>query len=286
MRLDIDSLRAFRAIVQTGTFTGAAQQLHLTQSAVSWKMKRLEERLGRTLLRRDGRKVEVTEIGADLLEHAHRILEAHDEAVDVLAGSELTGTVHMGCNDQLDPSEIAAIVRRFRVRHPGVRLHLRVGLSTQVAAWLRAAELDLAVLQVYPDDQVDGDVEVGRTHLQWTISPDLELDGEGSVPLITFGANCFYRPLAEAALEAAGIGFYVAFESESSHDVAEAISAGLGVSLLDQHNVRDDHIEWRQRGLDAHPSELLSVIRTDRRLRSAAVRALSDELTSALVTTS
>ena len=67
MRLDIDSLRAFRAIVESGSFTGAASRLYLTQSAVSWKIKRLEERLGHTLLVRKGTfeayKAFLTEIG-------------------------------------------------------------------------------------------------------------------------------------------------------------------------------------------------------------------------------
>jgi len=283
MRLDIDSLRAFRAIVQTGSFTGAAQQLHLTQSAVSWKMKRLEERLGRTLLRRDGRSVEVTELGAELLEHAHRILDAHDEALDVLARSELTGTVHMGSNDEFQPGEIAALVRRYRSRHPGVRLHLRVGLSSVISTAMRAGELDLAVMQIFPEDQLPNDIVVNRSALQWTMTPDLEIPSSDPVPLITFGRNCFYRPIAEAALERAGIGYYVAFECESSHAVAEAISAGLGICLLDTHNVRDEHAAWTHPELDATSIELLQVIRTDRRVRSAAVRALVDELESALL---
>ncbi len=283
MRLDIDSLRAFRAIVQTGSFTGAAQQLHLTQSAVSWKMKRLEERLGRTLLRRDGRTVEVTELGAELLEHAHRILDAHDEALDVLARSELTGTIHMGSNDELEPGEIATIVRRYRTRHPGVRLHLRVGLSPVISAAMRAGELDLAVMQIFPAHQLPNDIVVSRSELQWTMSPALELSASDPVPLITFGRNCFYRPTAEEALDRAGIPYYLAFECESSHAVAEAISAGLGVCLLDTHNVRDEHASWTHPDLDAGLIELLQVIRTDRRVRSAAVRALVDELRSALL---
>ena len=251
-------------------------------------MKRLEERLGRTLLRRDGRTVEVTELGAELLEHAYRILDAHDEALDVLARSELTGTVHMGCNDELDPTQIAAIVRRYRTRHPGVRLHMRVGLSPVVSSWLRAGELDLAVMQIHSTDRLDNDTVLGSTNLQWTVSPDLELAPslDNPLPLITFGPNCFYRPVAQAALEEADIPFYIAFESESSHGVAAAISAGLGVCLLDSHNVREDHVSWSHPDIAADAGELLYVIRTDRRVRSAAVRALADELEAALQTAS
>ena len=82
MRLDIESLRTFRAVVDSGSVTHAASQLNLTQSAVSWKMKRLEERLGSPLLVRDGRNMTLTELGSELLVHAEQIVSAHDDAVD------------------------------------------------------------------------------------------------------------------------------------------------------------------------------------------------------------
>ena len=146
-----------------------------------------------------------------------------------------------------------------------------------------ARELDLAVMQIFPEHQLPNDIVVSRSELQWTMSPALELSTSDPVPLITFGRNCFYRPTAEEALDRAGIPYYLAFECESSHAVAEAISAGLGVCLLDTHNVRDEHASWTHPDLDAGVIELLQVIRTDRRVRSAAVRALVDELRSALL---
>ncbi len=69
MRLDIDSLRNLRAIVESGSFTGAASRLHLTQSAVSRKIKRLEERLGHALLVRNGKSIEPTGIEVFLPQH-------------------------------------------------------------------------------------------------------------------------------------------------------------------------------------------------------------------------
>ena len=95
VRLDIDSLRTLQAIVESGSFTAAAARLHLTQSAVSWKIKRLEERLGHALLVRDGKSVELTEMGRELLLHADKILAAHDEAIAALELRELTGTVRL-----------------------------------------------------------------------------------------------------------------------------------------------------------------------------------------------
>jgi len=144
VRLDIDSLRAFRAIVESGSFTSAGNRLYLTQSAVSWKIKRLEERLGHPLLVRKGKGIELTAMGEELLRHAERILDAHDDAVASLELCELTGTVRLGCNDEPELAAIAAIIRGFRLDHPKVGVHTRIALSSQVNSWLRAGELDLA----------------------------------------------------------------------------------------------------------------------------------------------
>ena len=110
MRLDTDSLRNLRAIVESGSFTGAASRLHLTQSAVSRKIKRLEERLGHALLVRNGKTIEPTQMGHELLAHAERILAAHDDAVASLKLRELTGTVRLGCNDEPQIGQVADII--------------------------------------------------------------------------------------------------------------------------------------------------------------------------------
>ena len=75
--IDVDQLRTFIAIVETGSFTKAADVVHKTQSAVSMQMKRLEERLDRAIFARDGRASKLTEDGERLLEYARQIGRAH-----------------------------------------------------------------------------------------------------------------------------------------------------------------------------------------------------------------
>ncbi|MGK0479760.1 MAG: DNA-binding transcriptional LysR family regulator, partial [Ilumatobacter sp.] len=155
LRLDVESLRTFRAVVDCGSVTRAASQLNLTQSAVSWKMKRLEERLGSPLLVRDGRDLTLTELGTELLVHAEQIVGAHDDAVDSLQQSQLEGTVHLGVNDELEADEVATLLARFQRRHPMVRLHVRMGLSGPIAQLVRGGDLDLALIQVIEPAQRD-----------------------------------------------------------------------------------------------------------------------------------
>src|SRR5581483_1655964 len=97
--LDVDQLKAFIAIADTGSFTRAAEVVHKTQSAVSMQMKRLEERVGRPIFERDGRTSKLTEHGERLLDYARRIVRLNLEAISAFAESELSGRVRLGLPD-------------------------------------------------------------------------------------------------------------------------------------------------------------------------------------------
>src|SRR5947208_6457447 len=94
--LDIDQLRTFVAIADTGSFTRAAEVVHKTQSAVSMQMKRLEERVGRPIFERDGRLSKLTDDGERLLDYARRILRINNECVASFVDAELAGRVRLG----------------------------------------------------------------------------------------------------------------------------------------------------------------------------------------------
>jgi len=97
--IDIDQLRTFIAIVETGSFTKAAEVVHKTQSAVSMQMKRLEERLSRPIFARDGRASKLTDDGERLLDYARRIVKLNVEALAAFNDAELTGRVRLGVPD-------------------------------------------------------------------------------------------------------------------------------------------------------------------------------------------
>src|SRR5215211_699575 len=97
--LDVDQLRTFIAIAETGSFTKAAEVVFKTQSAVSMQMKRLEERIGKPIFERDGRASRLTDDGERLLDYARRIVKLNMEAVNAFAETELTGRVRLGVPD-------------------------------------------------------------------------------------------------------------------------------------------------------------------------------------------
>lgn len=280
MRLDVESLRAFRAVVDCGSITKAASQLNLTQSAVSWKMKRLEERLGSPLLLRDGRDLALTELGSELLVHAEQIVTAHDDAVDSLQRSQLEGTVRLGINDELEADEVASLLARFQRRHPMVRLRVRMGLSGPIAQLVSGGDLDLALIQVL--EPKARDKVLWAEELRWIASPTYAPDMSEALPLVTFGPNSNYRDLMADALRASDIDHYIAFESESSAGVRSAVAAGFGVALINERGVTDECPPWEVPGLRVDLPTASFVVRVNSRSRTTAVRTLVDEIQASL----
>ncbi len=254
MQLDVESLRTFVTVLQTGGMTSAAAQLGISQSAVSWKIKRLEERVGRDLLIREGRTLQPSSDGQELLSYARLIIATHDEAVARLSSSELTGRLRLGATEEVSADCVGDVLGRFSRVHPGVTIEIIVDRGQRLQDLLVKRSLDVALLQVTQEDERQGDVRLWRDEQLWISSAEWTYD-EGMVPLVTFGDSGFYRPLAEQLLGAAGIEHRIAFSGPSSASVIAAVEAGLGVAMLSSRSVTGDVIEWpRAATLPALPS--------------------------------
>src|ERR671929_349949 len=144
--LDIDQLRTFVAIADTGSFTRAAEVVHKTQSAVSMQMKRLEERIGRPIFARDGRASKLTEDGERLLDYARRIVKLNVEAVAAFSDAELRGRVRLGVPDDYADRYLPEIMARFSRAYPGVELSVICEPSIELIGRIEANELDLAIV--------------------------------------------------------------------------------------------------------------------------------------------
>jgi DNA-binding transcriptional LysR family regulator len=247
IKLDVESLRVFREVVVSDGFTSAAERLGVTQSAVSHKIRRLEQRIGVDLLRRDGQSFTLTADGRELLEYADEIVAAHDRAVEHLRRSDLTGTVRLGCNEEVAATQLADVASRFRRTHPNVRLEIRVQDSACVTEWLDAGVVDIALIQVVDvDGAIRPDDEVWRRDsLQAVQGDEVDFDGAESVPLISFGDRCLYEPHLTALLDAEGQSYHHAMECPSIQGVQAAVEAGLGVAVLNTPNFTPRMRPWR-----------------------------------------
>ncbi len=244
MQLDVESLRTFLAVLDHGGMTAAARELHTSQSAVSWKIKRLEERVGRQLLLRDGRTISPSFDGRNLIDDARSIVSTHDRAVDRLQCSELSGTVRLGADEEVATSHMADVLGQFKRLHPNTAVEFVIDASQRLPGKLDRGEIDVAVFQTGIEDVLPTDEVLWTEELFWMTSPDSP-HRTGAVPLITFGDDCFYGRIAEPALDRAGLDHQIVFSGQSSAAVKAAVEAGLGVAVLSTRYLDCAMVKWQ-----------------------------------------
>ncbi len=244
-QLDVESLRTLLAVLDHGGMTPAARYLHLSQSAVSWKIKRLEERIGRPLLIREGHALRPTRDARALLDDARSIVRLHDQAALRLASTELAGKIKLGSNEEVDPARMAAMLGRFKRTHPATSIEFVIDHTEHLTEHLEEGLLDVAIVQVDDHGLRTTDAVLWSDHLQWVTSSESRFEPSGIVPLITFGEHCFYRTLSEPDLVDAGIDHTIAFSASSISGVRAAVAAGLGVGVLGSRYIDDEIVPWQ-----------------------------------------
>jgi DNA-binding transcriptional LysR family regulator len=275
-RLDIDALRMLSALRRFNGVTRAAEQLGLSQSAVSHKIKRLEQSLDCPLLTRKAGAAMFTPTGVQLLDYAERILALHDEALISLTKTELTGRINLGLTEDTTCSDLARILGRFKRLHPNVTVHTKVTMSQRMGAMLASGILDAAILQVFAHEVMPSDLVLFREKLFWVKHPDLGIDPAQPIPYLAFAEDCFYRQWALTSCTAQDLRLETLFECASFAGVVSALSSGLGATLLSERHLRPD-MEVIVAPLPAPPA-IAYVVRQNPKSRSQALSTLIGEI--------
>ena len=147
MRRDIDIglLRAFVAVVETGSVTGAAALLNLTQAAVSQQLKRLEELFGTALFERHHKRLSLKPSGERLMAHAQRLIALNDEVWGTMSAPAYEGEVRLGVPHDIVGPYLPPILKRFDKAWPRVRVSLECTTTPQLLELLRKGRVDLDV---------------------------------------------------------------------------------------------------------------------------------------------
>ena len=228
--LDVDQLKTFLAIVDSGSFTRAAEDVNKTQSAVSMQMKRLEEQLGRPLFAKDGRGIRFTHDGDRLIDYARRIVTLSDEAVSTFAKPDITGTVRFGTPDDYADVFLPEILARFSRTHPQVTVDVECANSEPLAQRVSRGEFDLAIA-TFCGPHIVGEV-IRSEELLWVTSARHSTHLLETLPVATSHVTCSWRKLVMTALEAAGRKFRIAYSSPNSSTINAAVLQGLAVGAL------------------------------------------------------
>jgi len=229
MELQIDLLKTFLAIIDTGGFTSASQRVHRTQSAISMQVKRLEDTIGQPLFERTGRSFRITAEGEVLVPYARRLLKLHEETVAAMIKPNVAGAVKIGIIDDYALRFLPNILSRFAAAYPQVQVTVRCEPTSLLVPALENGELDLVLVNGNPGEE--GEI-IRHDQAIWVTSANHLTHEEDPLPLAVFHAECIFRKWALEALDAINRRYRVAYQSPSVAGIIATVSAGLAVAIL------------------------------------------------------
>jgi DNA-binding transcriptional LysR family regulator len=241
--LDITTLRSFVAVADSGGVTRAAGFLHLTQSAVSMQLKRLEELLGLQLLDRTARTIALTASGEQLLAYARRMVALNDEVIGRLTDQAFEGEIVLGVPHDIVYPAIPRVLQQFNALFPRVKVQLVSSFTRSLKEQFAKGECDLIVTT---EVGTDGAAEtLTQRPLCWIGAPGGSAWRQRPLRL-AFGRYCTFRPKVVQALDTAEIPWEMMVETDSDRTIEATVSADLAVHTMIEgteppHLVQIDH---------------------------------------------
>lgn len=229
--LQTDWLKCFVAAVDAGSLSGAAPEIHRSQSAVSMQIKKLETAVGHPLLLRGPRQLELTHEGQILLGYARRMLDLHGEALAALQGEAITGRVRLGVPDDYASRYLTPVLKRFAPRHGGVEIELDCEQSTSLIPRVARGDLDLALVS---RDNARRGTLLFHEPMVWVGSPQFDTWSRNPLPIAVYEAASLGRRSAINSLALQGRPYKVVYNSSNLAGQIAAVESGLAVAALTQ----------------------------------------------------
>ncbi|HET8894204.1 MAG TPA: selenium metabolism-associated LysR family transcriptional regulator [Gaiellaceae bacterium] len=287
--MDTKQLAAFCAVVERRSFSQAAEQLGVTQPAVSLQIRSLEKRLGLQLLDRSGRRVEPTEAGQRLYRSAQKLLAQEEQLLADVVGEgegELTGKIDIGASTGPGGTVLPIVLCEFQQGHPGVHVALTVADTQHIVERVARRELELGVVgaarrhtgvtfEPFFRDEVVLAVPQGHRFADRTVSLD-ELKGE---PLVLMQEGAGVRQVIDDELKEAGFKLRdldVRLELGLQESARSAVVAGFGVTFISRSAIEGDLAARtlavaRVEGLE--PSREIALVRSTGRAETRVAQA-------------
>jgi DNA-binding transcriptional LysR family regulator len=240
--MDVRALRYSLAIARFGSFTRAAESLHVAQPALSVAIKKLEAELGVTLFVRKAHRVEPTIEGGILLARAERIFNEMDSAIHEIADAvELrSGVVRLGMPPMFGLEYFPSVIAQFHAAYPKISMTMIEGSADEVGGLLDAGAIDIAMIESRRVRPQWKQVQVGREEMVLCVAPGhplakrksipgSELDG---LPMVLFNGTFIQREILDKLCKRGGAKPEVVLQSNSVALIRRAVADGLGAATL------------------------------------------------------
>lgn len=257
--LDLNLLKTFVAVVESGSLSNAAPRVGRSQSAVSMQMQRLEEMVGNQLLVRGPRTVTPNAIGEDFLIYARRLLKLSDEAWASVTRPKETGSVRLGVPDDYAAFLLPPVLSRFAAEHPLVTVELICEQSTALVKTLAEGRLDLAIITRLPEQPLE---VIRLERFVWVASPNHVAWETDPLPVALFEPGCAARMNVLQALGDADRSYRCTYSSASLLGLIAVVQAGLAVAGLALRSVPPSlRIVGGNEGLPVLPDLEIGILR-------------------------
>lgn len=238
--MTIKHLRIFLTVCETGSITGAAKKLYLSQPAASLAIKELEEYYGVRLFERFARRIEITEAGRRLYDFAVNIIRLYGEMDRELKNWNSKGILRIGSSITVGTCLMTDFITNFRKSHPQIRPYVKIDSSDIIESLVEQNKLDLAVIEGTVHSENIISEKLIDDNLAVICSDKNPLKNKKNVYLKDLQEQFFLlreknsgtRELADSVLMLHGIFANPTWESTSTEALMHAVSANLGISIL------------------------------------------------------
>ena len=239
--MEINELKAFIAVTENGSFSGAARKIHLTQPAISKRIAHLEERLNQPLFDRIGHQVTLTEAGERLLPHARTILGALQNGLRDVSklNAKPSGTLRIATSYHVGLHHLPDILKSYYNDYPEVELDLRFMDSEDALAGVEKGDIELAIITLPLElpEHLQAQT-LWNDPMQIVCAKDHPLAGSSDIhdlaeyPAILPDTYTITRQLVESALNNKGLQINVRLSSNHLESIRMMVEIGLGWSVL------------------------------------------------------
>lgn len=274
--LDLDLLRTFVAIAETGSFTAAASAVYRTPSAVSMQIKKLEDLLRCSVFTRDARSVSLTQDGEVLMGYARRMLAINREAVAKFIAPDIRGVVRLGSPDDYGERVLPSVLKRFAQSHPSIAVDVVIDQTINLKKRMAEGELDITLFTCCRSIPPEAEVLLTEP-VVWAGAKGGSAHMREPLPLSLWEEGCVWRADAIEALGRSGRDYRVAYMSAHTAGQRAAILSDLAIAPLPKSFIGDDVVALGPK--DGLPElanyNLAMLVRHD---ASAPVQAAADHI--------